>query len=234
MNVRAEEHNCFVAYPEQAASANVSKCWNWFRPGDQMRGQGEPALIAGLTRQIMTDYSVDEERVYAAGLSAGGAAAAVMAATYPDLYAAIGVHSGLACGAASDVASAFAAMHQSAPMAKRRSGGGYSRTVPAIVFHGDQDTTVHPTNGDQVIAQLKEALDTDVEATVERGRVPGGRAYSRTVHRDAADHSVFEQWVIHGAGHAWSGGSLAGSYTDPQGPDATREMLRFFLDHPFG
>jgi poly(hydroxyalkanoate) depolymerase family esterase len=240
MNLRAEEHNCFVAYPEQAASANISKCWNWFRPGDQMRGQGEPALIAGITRQVMSDYSVDEDRIYAAGLSAGGAAAAVLAAAYPDLYAAIGVHSGLACGAASDVPSAFAAMRQSRPMARRRSAsnlsgrGGYSRIVPAIVFHGDQDTTVHPNNGDQVVAQLKEALAANARVTVEDSRVPGGRAYTRTVHHDAADHSVFEQWVIHGAGHAWSGGSLAGSYTDPQGPDATREMLRFFLDHPFG
>jgi poly(hydroxyalkanoate) depolymerase family esterase len=240
MNLRAEEYNCFVAYPEQSASANVSKCWNWFRPGDQIRGQGEPALIAGLTRQVMSDYSVDEERIYAAGLSAGGAAAAVLAAAYPDLYAAIGVHSGLACGVARDVPSAFAATRQSQPGARRRSdnnlsgGGGYSRIVPAIVFHGDQDTTVHPNNGDQVIAQLREVLDTDVKATVERGRVPGGRAYTRTVHCDSADHSIFEQWVIHGAGHAWSGGSPAGSYTDPRGPDATREMLRFFLDHPFG
>ncbi len=238
MNLRAEEHNCFVLYPEQAASANISKCWNWFRPGDQIRGQGEPALIAGLTRDVMSDYSVDEERVYAAGLSAGGAAAAVLAAAYPDLYAAIGVHSGLACGAASDVGSAFAAMRQAGPMARRRSAanlsarGGYSRIVPAIVFHGDRDTTVHPTNGDQVIAQLKEPLAADARVTVEDGQVPGGRSYTRTVHRDAADHSVFEQWIIHGAGHAWSGGSLAGSYTDPQGPDATREMLRFFLDHP--
>jgi poly(hydroxyalkanoate) depolymerase family esterase len=240
MNLRAEEYNCFVAYPEQAASANVSKCWNWFRPGDQIRGQGEPALIAGLTRQVMSDYSVDEERIYAAGLSAGGAAAAVLAAAYPDLYAAIGVHSGLACGVARDVPSAFAAMRQSQPGARHRSDNnlsgraGYSRIVPAIVFHGDQDTTVHPNNGDQVIAQLREVLDTEVKTTVERGRVPGGRTYTRTVHRDAADNSIFEQWVIHGAGHAWSGGSPAGSYTDPRGPDATREMLRFFLEHPFG
>ena len=239
MNLRAEEYNCFVAYPAQSASANVSKCWNWFRPGDQVRGQGEPALIAGITRQVMSDYSVDEERVYAAGLSAGAAAAAVLAAAYPDLYAAIGVHSGLAWGAASDVASAFAAMRRSGPAASRGSGGNlsgrgeYSRIVPAIVFHGDQDTTVHPNNADQVIAQLKKALATDARVTVEDGRGAGGRAYTRTVHRDAADHSVFEQWVIHGAGHAWSGGSPAGSYTDPQGPDATREMFRFFLDHPF-
>jgi poly(hydroxyalkanoate) depolymerase family esterase len=240
MNLRAEEDNCFVVYPEQTASANISKCWNWFRPGDQIRGQGEPALIAGITRQVMSDYSVDEERIYAAGLSAGAAAAAVLAAAYPDLYAAIGVHSGLACGAARDIPSAFAAMRRSGPVARRRSGGNlsgrgaYSRIVPAIVFHGDQDTTVHPNNGDQVIAQLKDVLAADVTVKVERGRVPGGRAYTRTVHRDAAEHSIFEQWVIHGAGHAWSGGSLAGSYTDPQGPDATREMLRFFLDHPFG
>jgi len=239
MTLRAEDYNCGVAYPEQSASANVSKCWNWFRPGDQVRGQGEPALIAGITRQVMSDYSVDEERVYAAGLSAGAAAAAVLAAAYPDLYAAIGVHSGLACGAASDVASAFAAMRRSGPAARRGSGGnlsgrgGYSRIVPAIVFHGDQDTTVHPNNADQVIAQLKKALATDARVTVEDGRGAGGRAYTRTVHHDAADHSVFEQWVIHGAGHAWSGGSPAGSYTDPQGPDATREMFRFFLDHPF-
>jgi poly(hydroxyalkanoate) depolymerase family esterase len=237
MNLRAEEYNCFVAYPAQSASANVSKCWNWFRPGDQVRGQGEPALIAGITRQVMSDYSVDEERVYAAGLSAGAAAAAVLAAAYPDLYAAIGVHSGLACGVASDIPSALAAMRQSQP-ARRRSGGklsgrgGYLRIVPAIVFHGDQDTTVHPNNGDQVIAQLREMSDTAVKMTVEDGRVPGGRAYTRTVHRDAAGHSIFEQWVIHGAGHAWSGGSLTGSYTDPQGPDATREMLRFFFEHP--
>lgn len=239
MNLRAEEYNCFVAYPEQSASANISKCWNWFRPGDQIRGQGEPALIAGMTRQVMSDYSVDEERVYAAGLSAGAAAAAVLAAAYPDLYAAIGVHSGLACGVASDVPSAFAAMRRSGPMARRRSGGNssrrgeYSRIVPAIVFHGDQDTTVHPNNGDQVIAQLKEALANDTSIRIEDGRVPGGRAYTRTVHHDAADRSIFEQWVVHGAGHAWSGGSPAGSYTDPQGPDATREMLRFFLEHPF-
>ena len=239
MNLRAEQHNCFVVYPEQAASANISKCWNWFRPGDQIRGQGEPALIAGMTRQVMSDYSVDEERVYAAGLSAGAAAAAVLAAAYPDLYAAIGVHSGLACGVASDVPSAFAAMRRSGSMARRRSGANgsgrreYSRIVPAIVFHGDQDTTVHPNNGDQVIAQLKEALANDTSITIEDDRVPGGRTYTRTVHRDAADHSIFEQWVVHGATHAWSGGSPAGSYTDPQGPDATREMLRFFLDHPF-
>jgi len=237
MNLCAEEHNCLVAYPAQAASANASKCWNWFRPGDQERGRGEPSLIAGITRQVVSAYSVDPERVYAAGFSAGAAATAILAATYPDLYAAIGVHSGLACGAASDVASAFAAMRQNQHATKHRSGrrsgrGGSSRIVPATVFHGDRDTTVHPHNGDQVIVQLREALNIDLRATVQEGRVPRGRAYSRVLHHDASGQVIFEQWVIHGAGHAWSGGSPAGSYTDPQGPDATQEMLRFFLDHP--
>jgi poly(hydroxyalkanoate) depolymerase family esterase len=237
INLSAEDHNCFVAYPAQAASANASRCWNWFRPGDQERGQGEPSLIAGITRQVMSDYSIDAERVYAAGLSAGAAAAVILAATYPDLYAAIGVHSGLACGAASDIPSAFAAMRRSQSAARRRSGrpsprGVVSRTVPAIVFHGDHDTTVHPHNGDQVVAQLREDSNTALQVTVQHGRVPGGRAYSRTLYHDASGQVIFEQWIIHGAGHAWSGGSPAASYTDPQGPDATREMFRFFLEHP--
>jgi len=236
-NLNAEDHNCFVAYPAQAVWANASKCWNWFRPGDQERDRGEPSLIAGITGQVMSDYSIDADRVYAAGLSAGAAAAVILAATYPDLYAAIGVHSGLACGVASDVPSAFAAMRQSQPAARRRSGrpsprGVVSRIVPAIVFHGDQDPTVHPHNSDQIVAQLRGDSNTDLRVTVRQGRVPGGRAYSRTLHHDASGQVIFEQWIIHGAGHAWSGGSPTGSYTDPQGPDATREMLRFFLEHP--
>jgi poly(hydroxyalkanoate) depolymerase family esterase len=230
MNVLAEEHICLVAYPAQAASANTSKCWNWFRPSDQQRGQGEPSLIAGITRQIMRDYSVDAERVYVAGLSAGGAAAAIMGMTYPDLYTAIGVHSGLACGAAGDLPSAFAAMRQGEAVAVRRSEE-YQRLVPTIVFHGDQDSTVHPCNGDQVVAQFRAAAITGLQTRTQHGRVPGGHAYSRTLHGDAGGQIILEQWVIHGAGHAWSGGSPAGSYTDPRGPDAAREMLCFFLEH---
>jgi poly(hydroxyalkanoate) depolymerase family esterase len=235
MNALAEEHICLVAYPAQAASANASKCWNWFSPRDQQRGQGEPSLIAGITRQIMRDYSVDPERVYVAGLSAGAAVAAIMGMTYPDLYAAIGVHSGLACGAASDLPSAFAAMQGNAVVVCRSgsaSGAGkHQRMVPTIVFHGDQDTTVHPCNGDQVVAQCKATTMANLQTTVQHGRVPGGHAYSRTLHADASGQAILEQWVIHGAGHAWSGGSPAGSYTDPHGPDATREFLRFFLEH---
>ena len=237
MNAIAEEHTCLVAYPAQTSSANPSKCWNWFSPADQQREQGEPSLIAGMTRQIMRDYPVDPQRVYVAGLSAGGAAAAIMGATYPDLYAAVGVHSGLAVGAASDMPSAFAAM-QGGAAAHAASGrvpmAGQQRIVPTIVFHGDQDRTVNPRNGDQVIAQARGASATALQATatVQQGQVSGGRSYRRTLHADAQGQTVLEQWVVHGAGHAWSGGSAAGSYTDPQGPDATREMLRFFLAHP--
>lgn len=231
MNDLAEEQTFLVAYPAQAQSANVSKCWNWFSAGDQQRDRGEPSLIAGITRQVMRDFPVEPGSVYVAGLSAGGAAAAIMGSTYPDLYAAIGVHSGLACGAARDTPSAFVAMRQGGPAPapewhRRRGSGG---TVPTIVFHGDRDSTVNPVNGDQVIAQSKAAVD--LGTTVSRGEAPGGISYTRTVQADENGRPMLEQWVIHGAGHAWSGGSAAGSYTEPRGPDASREMMRFFLQH---
>ena len=234
MNTAAEEHTCLVAYPGQTSSANIQKCWNWFNEADQQRDEGEPSLIAGITREVMRDYAVDPRRVYIAGLSAGGAAAAVMGDTYPDLYAAIGVHSGLACGAARDMPSAFAAMQRgvdgSAQPAASASRSGTQRVVPAIVFHGDRDTTVNPRNGDAVVAQSAQSAAPRRRA--ENGQVPGGHAYRRTLHADANGRTVVEQWVVHGAGHAWFGGSPAGSYTDPHGPDATREMVRFFLEHP--
>jgi poly(hydroxyalkanoate) depolymerase family esterase len=217
MNFLAEERNCFVVYPEQPSGANQSKCWNWFRTGDQRRGGGEPSLIAGITRQVMRDHAIDPKRVYVAGLSAGGAAAAIMGATYPDLYASVGIHSGLACGAASDLPSAFVAMRQ---------GGGSKAiadgkpSVPTIVFHGDRDTTVHPNNGDRIIEQSAQA--TSPTTKVLRGRVPDGHAYRRTVLTDGDGRAISEHWNVHDAGHAWSGGSPAGSYTDPRGPDATR------------
>ncbi len=232
MNLIAEERTCLVVYPAQPSDANPAKCWNWFRPTDQRRGQGEPSLIAGITRQVMRDYSVDPQRVYVAGLSAGAAAAAVLAATYPDLYAAIGVHSGLACGAASDLASAFVAMKRGDAPASAEPGDfspTHGSAVPTIVFHGDRDTTVHPRNGHHVIAQSKR---TTSSRQVRRGRAPGRHAYTRTIHTEVTGRPIFEHWEIHGAGHAWSGGNPGYSHTDPRGPDATREMLRFFLEHP--
>jgi poly(hydroxyalkanoate) depolymerase family esterase len=226
MNFLAEERNCFVVYPEQPTGANQAKCWNWFRTGDQRRGGGEPSLIAGITRQIMRDHAIDPKRVYVAGLSAGGAAAAIMGATYPDLYASVGIHSGLACGVATDLPSAFVAMRQGS---EAEGSGKAGSPVPTIVFHGDRDTTVHPKNGDRIIEQAVNA--TSPTARVFRGRVPHGHAYTRTILTDGSGQTISEHWNIHGAGHAWSGGSPAGSYTDPRGPDAAREMLRFFLEH---
>ncbi len=234
MNAAAEEHTCLVAYPGQTSAANMQKCWNWFSAADQQRDAGEPSLIAGITHEVMRDYAIDPRRVYIAGLSAGGAAAAIMGDAYPDLYAAIGVHSGLACGAARDMPSAFAAMRGNGGPAPRngRTGpaGSKRRVVPAIVFHGDKDTTVNPRNADSVVAQSGQgALLT---RRVEKGQVADGFAYSRILHAGASGETIVEQWVIHGAGHAWSGGSSAGSYTLPKGPDATGEMVRFFLEHP--
>ena len=221
MNEVAESRGFLVLYPGQVAQANAQKCWNWFNAAEQQRGRGEPSIVAEMTRSIVAEHGIAPARVFVAGLSAGGAAAAVLGAVYPDLYAAIGVHSGLACGAARDVNSAFAAMRQGT------AGGRVGRPVPAIVFHGDRDATVHPDNASAVAAQFAEA---GLHRRVERGQVPGGHAWTRVVQRDRTGRTLLEQWTVHGAGHAWSGGSKAGSYTDPLGPDATEAMVRFFLD----
>jgi poly(hydroxyalkanoate) depolymerase family esterase len=219
MNALAEKHGFLVAYPGQTQAANAQKCWNWFNAADQGRDRGEPALIAGIVRDVLREHGADPKRVFVAGLSAGGAAAAIMGQTYPELFAGVGVHSGLACGAARDMPGAFAAMRQGG-------AGQPGRPVPTIVFHADRDTTVHPRNGEQVMAQ---AAAPGLRATTARGQVPGGHAFTRTTHADAAGRVVQEQWLVHGGGHAWSGGNSAGSYTDARGPDASAEMVRFFL-----
>jgi poly(hydroxyalkanoate) depolymerase family esterase len=230
MNAMAEQSNCFVVYPAQARTANGSNCWNWFKADDQQRDLGEPSIIADITRDVIRTYRTDPSRVYVAGLSAGGAMAAIVGATYPDLYAAIGIHSGLPVGAADDLPSAFAAMkHGKATSRHRRAR---EAPIPVIVFHGDRDRTVHPRNGEQVLAQCIGRTTTEV--TIENGKVPHGRAYTRTVRRDGNGKAIAEQWIVHGAGHAWSGGSLTGSYTDPKGPNAAQEMLRFFFTHVRG
>lgn len=227
MNVLAEAEGCLVAYPAQPSSANPQKCWNWFNANDQQRDHGEPAILAGLTRQIMRDHAVDPRRVYVAGLSAGGAAAAILGAVYPDLYAAIGVHSGLACGAARDMPSAFSAMRQGGTAPSRVAAG--QRTPPAIVFHADKDGTVHPRNGDQVLAQF--GAGPDLKPERQDGQVPGGHRYTISRYLNGQGEAQLEHWLVQGGGHAWSGGHAPGSYTDPRGPDASREMLRFFLQH---
>jgi poly(hydroxyalkanoate) depolymerase family esterase len=231
MNFVAEEHACFVVYPEQSSAANASKCWNWFKTGDQKRGQGEPDIIAGITRQVMAEHKIDPKRIYIAGLSAGGAAAAVAGEAYPDLYAAVGVHSGLACGVARDMPSAFAAMQGRHPVPDHKDSAqaGFSHRMPTIVFHGDRDSTVHPRNGGEVIDRAR--AGGEFQTVVENGNAAAGHSYTRSILRDAKGRGLLEQWVIHGAGHAWSGGSPSGSFTDQKGPDATKEMVRFFLEH---
>jgi poly(hydroxyalkanoate) depolymerase family esterase len=223
MNEAALVHGFYVLYPAQSAHANPHRCWNWFKHNHQGRGRGEPELLAGMTREVMAHYAIDPTRVYVAGLSAGGAMAAILGDAYPDLFAAVGVHSGLATGTAKDVASALGAMKGNGAKPAGAASG-----VPTIVFHGDADGTVHPGNGDHVITASAGAL----EAQVEQGRSAGGRAYTRRVVRRADGTVLAEHWVVHGAQHAWSGGKAKGSYTDPRGPDATGEMVRFFMEHP--
>ncbi len=241
MNRLAEEQLFCLLYPAQPMTANSSKCWNWFKTGDQQREGGEPAILAGMTRQIIDTYDLDASRVYVAGLSAGGAMATTLAMTYPDLYAAVGVHSGLPHGVAQSLPDALAAMRGGTGS---RSGGtarasGWASEVPAIIFHGDHDTTVHPGNAERVAAQYAASRRAgeaagDASVTVEQGKVGNGHGYTRTTHHDAKGKPRLEQWRVTGAGHAWSGGSAKGSYTDPRGPDASGEMLRFFHQHRQG
>ena len=266
MNECAREQGFFVLYPAQSKLANSHRCWNWFRPDHQQRDSGEPAWITELTRSVIEHHPIDPQRVYIAGLSAGGAMAAVVAEAYPDVFAAVGVHSGLPVGAASNVIEAIAAMRSGASFrlpwnvmadiasaALGASAEAAQPTVPTIVFHGDKDETVHPRNGEQIIAALVAARaatsdargatdardardgasDAVQTASARAPHVEQGEAaarHTRTVHRADDGTALAEHWVVHGAGHAWSGGRPSGSFTDADGPDATREMLRFFFE----
>ncbi len=230
MNALADRLGCIVAYPGQTRAANPSRCWNWFRPTDQERERGEPSLIAGIVRQVMAGHAVDQARVYVAGLSAGAAKAALMARAYPDLFAAVGMHSGLAPGAATDVASAMAAMRAPEPGPAAGAGGPL---VPTIVFHGTADQTVHPGNADRVVRHALGGA-AGLEREVEPGRTAAGHGYRTTRYRGGDGRVMVEDWRIEGLGHAWSGGDRAGSFTDPRGPDASRIMLEFFLRQRLG
>jgi poly(hydroxyalkanoate) depolymerase family esterase len=229
MNQLAREHGFLVLYPAQTQHANSSKCWNWFKPQHQQRDRGEPALLAALTQSVTAAQSVDPARVYVAGLSAGGAMADILGRTHPDLFAAVGVHSGLPTGAASDLMSALSAMKSG-----HAKGAAAGRMPPTIVFHGDADTTVHPRNGEQVVAAALAAQPTTPAPAPQEasGTSTQGRTFTRRTYASAEGRGAVEHWVLHGAGHAWAGGSSQGSFTDPSGPDASAEMLRFFLSHP--
>jgi poly(hydroxyalkanoate) depolymerase family esterase len=232
MNALAEKYHCLVAYPEQSSGANGARCWNWFEEAHHLRGQGEPALIAGVARKIRAEYAVDPARVFVAGLSSGGSMAVILGRTYPELFTAVGCHSGLAHGSATDCFGAMRAMRDGAdPASLPRSAG--KKRVPIIVFHGDLDSTVHLKNGESVIRQ---SIDCDTGGTVRQGLATStetgeatGRTFTRDIHRSKTGDIVAEQWTVHGSGHAWSGGSRRGSYTDANGPDASEEMMRFFM-----
>ncbi|MDB5896384.1 MAG: hypothetical protein JWQ88_3915 [Rhodoferax sp.] len=240
MNELAREQGFCVLYPAQAQDANPSKCWNWFKHNHQSRTGGEPAVIASLTQAVAKSHGIDADRIYVAGLSAGGAMAAILGETHPELFAGIGVHSGLPHGAARDMPGAFAVMKSGVGTGSAaRANPRPARPVPTIVFHGDRDETVHPLNGQKVIDGALTAAQVHGSgvaaapqvARTETGSQPGGRRYTRTVHQSAGGKVLAEHWVVHGAGHAWSGGRPQGSYTDASGPNASREMMRFFASH---
>ncbi|AUH32426.1 alpha/beta hydrolase family esterase [Paracoccus tegillarcae] len=224
MNVLAEEFGFLVVYPAQERRTQIYRCWNWYKRDDQGRGQGEPALIASLTRRVIAENDIDPAKVYIAGLSAGASASLIIASAYPDIFAAVGAHSGLPVGAAHDERSAIVAMQHGAP------GDRNLVPMPTINFHGGSDKVVHPRNGRFVASRALEPY-SHLPKSEKTGRVPGGRKYVKTMHRIGKGRSFVEQWVIADSGHAWSGGNAAGSYTDPDGPDASRAMVRFFLRH---
>jgi poly(hydroxyalkanoate) depolymerase family esterase len=236
MNALAAKTPCLVLYPEQRPKANLMRCWNWFDSAHQGRQAGEPAMLAALTREVIAHYPVDPARVYIAGLSAGGAMAAIVAAHNPDLFAAVGVHSGLPPGAAYDAMSAFSAMRNGANASAPGDPAALEDVMPTIVFHGDADRTVHPDNGDQIvlaaIASLK-AAGVALKRSVIPEELSGSelRQALRTVYSTEDERPFVEHWSVEAGPHAWSGGSAAGSYTDPLGPDASAAMLAFFLQH---
>lgn len=223
MNQHAQQAGLIVAYPAQTRGHNPQGCWNWFRPADQRRDRGEPAILAALARQLAADHRLPPHRLFAAGLSAGGAMAAILGHEYPDLFSAIAIHSGLAAGAASDVASAFAAMRGDGPAPAAQRGG------PRIItFHGSADATVHPANSAQIMAAARHG-GTAPRITTGTAQ---GRAFTRSQTFGPDGQPLTEHWEIEGSGHAWSGGSPSGSHADPSGPDASALMIDFFLGQP--
>lgn len=220
MNALADRHGLIVVYPAQSRRANMQSCWNWFGPADQMRDAGEPAILAGLAQKMQRDHAIPHGRSFVAGLSAGAAMAVILGQTYTDVFSGVGAHSGLPYKAAHNARSAFAAMGSGGPDAQK------ARPIPTIVFHGDADSTVHPANGHHIAGAA--ATGPQVQEDGNAGK----RSFTRSSTLSPHGHPVMEHWTIAGLGHAWSGGHSAGSYTDPDGPDASAEMVRFFLNLP--
>jgi poly(hydroxyalkanoate) depolymerase family esterase len=226
MNLLADHHGFIVVYPAQSRGDNAQSCWNWFSRGDQRRGKGEPAILAELTKQICANNGIGRDATFVAGLSAGAAMATILGEAYPDVFAAVGAHSGLPVGAAKDVPSAFAAMAGTVMEGGPAYTGG---TVRTIVFHGAADATVHPSNSDRIVQRALTGAARQLIEDTQSGQT-GGRSFTRVIARDPEGRNLVERWSVEGLGHAWSGGQPGGSYTDPTGPDASAEMIRFFFD----
>jgi poly(hydroxyalkanoate) depolymerase family esterase len=237
MNELAERMGCIVAYPEQSLSANRNRCWNWFDTEHHHRGRGEPALIAGITREILREFAIDRSRVCVAGLSAGGAMAVILGRTYHDLFTAVGCHSGLAHGSAKDQYGALLAM-RGAPAPGGATLADAAGSVPVIVFHGDMDGTVHVKNSASVVQQSIDTYACTMRKSRSRSTLDyreetghaSGRRFTRVTHCGRRGKVIAEHWTVHGAGHAWSGGHWNGSCTDSNGPSASEEMVRFFME----
>ncbi len=253
MNALADQKQFIVVYPQQTSSDNSSKCWNWFLPADQSRGSGEPAIIAGIVQTVeqnTAQWSIDTKRVYVTGMSAGAAMSVIMGATYPDIFAAMGEESGLEYQAATSLNAAFTAQSNGGPSPSQQGQaafnamGSNARVVPTISFQGTSDTTVAPINGDQIVQQWMQTDHLASNGTYNasfnsptsstNGQVPGsqGRAFTTQTWNDSNGNEIQEYWKVTGMGHAWSGGSTAGSFTDPNGPSATNAMYTFFINHP--
>ncbi|WP_136684813.1 extracellular catalytic domain type 1 short-chain-length polyhydroxyalkanoate depolymerase [Falsirhodobacter xinxiangensis] len=226
MNAVADQHGFVVVYPEQSRGDNAQSCWNWFSRGDQQRGRGEPAILAGLAAQTARKFGVTPETTFVAGLSAGAAMAVILGETYNDVFTAVGAHSGLPYGAATDVPSAFAAMSGNAKD-RRASAKHAPRT---IVFHGTEDHTVNLTNAVAIADDIVRAGPAQTLSESRTGR-KNGRTFTCEITETVEGRLLIEHWKIDGLGHAWSGGGPDGSYTDATGPDASAEMVRFFLKH---
>ena len=237
MNEAAEAAGVVVLYPQQSLAANLLRCWNWYALHDRSNKGGDAAVIAAMTRQVMRERDIDARRVYVAGMSAGGGMAAVLVRDYPELYAALGVHSGVPAGLAHDVYSAMRLM-SNGPVSTEAEAvpaavNGVGLDVASIVFHGDEDTVVHFSNGVAIhqgagSSENSPSLDTRETTTQPR---PGHRGFTQSVEYGPGGVTERELWLVHGAGHAWAGGSSEQPDTDSSGPDASREMLRFFLQH---
>ena len=233
-NSAAADAGVIVVWPEQTAQQQPQKCWSWYDPAHQAAGAGEPAIIAGITREVMASHAVDPARVYVAGVSAGAAMAVNTAAAYPELYAAVAAHSGIAYRAAQTVPAALSVMKSGAADPDALAGmlkAALGPHRPALIaIHGGADVVVVPANSRQLAAQWAGALGLGPAA--ESTSTEDGASFARTVYDDAGGAPQVELLIVAGVGHAWSGGSPEGTFTHAGSPDATAHILRFLLAHP--